>query len=1845
MTIQGLQTELDALGVVLWSDNGMLRYRAPAGVMNEALLSELKHHKAALLELLDSATPDALQPDPSAWYEPFPLTDVQAAYLMGRNPAFTYGGVACHGYLEFKWPALDVPQLEKVWNHLIQRHGMLRAVVHADGYQQILERVPHYAIEVQSVEQRESVRQRLMIRSQSPDQWPLVDWVVTGSGDACHLHLSVDLLVCDYQSIRMLLGELAALYQGSAPAAEPALSFRDYVLAERHQRASAQYQSDQQYWHPLIEHWPGAPDLPVSQAPEPWSPDFDRRHFQLSRADYAQLQQHAADAGIGVSVAVLAAYAEVLRRWSRRDQFCLSLTLLNRQPLHPEVDQLIGDFSAVEVLAIDPTVEQTAEGASMSFAERAKRLQRRLWQDMDHRLFSGVEVLREVGRQHGREAALLPYAYTSTLGARQAHGAESRRSESLLPGTTLVDAMTQTPQVLIDCQVAEQGDALSINWDCRQAAFSQTLLDDMFDSFQALVRSLATHAQCWQQSTVVTLPDAQAARRQAVNQTQDVLPRGGLHQPIWAAAHRAPEAIAVVQGERAYTYGELVKQAQVFAQRLLQTGCQPGERVAICMDKSPDQVAAVLGILCAGAAYLPLDPAQPMARMATILASADVRCVLTDAGSRDLAWPEAFTQCIELENDLALKTSRALKTRTDGRSADAVRQDQPWIPMPLVQPDALAYVIYTSGSTGVPKGVMISHQAALNTVLDINRRFDVTAADRMIGLANLSFDLSVYDIFGVLAAGATLVLPEVDQRNDPSHWALCCRRHHVTLWNSVPAQLQMLLHYLRAEPTAAPETLRLALLSGDWLPLNLPEERDHWLPGLRLISLGGATEAAIWSIAYPIDAVDPHWRSIPYGKPLSNQQCHVLNAALAPCPDGVIGEIYIGGMGLALGYLGDPEKTAERFLVHPETGERLYRTGDLGRYMADGHIEFLGREDFQVKVRGHRIELSEVETALLTHPDVAASAVVAQGASALERHLSAYVQPQSGQDCAWPEGLVESTQAAAHAVSADLSPEAIHEMSAAVERAALLSMGVALKRPGLFEALDQHYSLDEIYHVCDVAPRHQRLIRRWLKVLVNEGLLSWDPKGQTYYGLNVSADDVAALWQTIDVLEPQVGWGREVLRYLKDSQDRLPELMSDQLDPLHLLFPEGRTDVADGAYRRNLINQYLNQAVCAAVRQLAATHANERPLRLLEVGAGVGGTSSDLIPALDGLPVDYYFTDLSHYFLNEAREHFADYPWVRYGLFDLNEDYWAQGVEANSVDVILCANVLHNAQHAAQVLSRLKQILVPGGWLIFIEATRDTYQIMASMEFKEGLTAFDDFRAELDTTFIQRSQWLSLLEDAGAEQTLCLPDANGVHDMDQAMSAIGQHLFIARFKSHQAVLTPAQLQAHLAERLPGYMLPSEYHILDALPVTANGKIDRQALMALTTDQGIQDQVEVEAPRDELEQALAAVWQSTLQRASVGRDQDFFTLGGDSLLVAQLVGRIREQVPVSRLMSWDQLLRQLLNQPTIAALAQVLRPLETSSPQAATLTPTLVPIKTSATGPRRIFVHDGSGTLSPYRALFAELDGHIEGVALPSVEAYLALDPDHAIHQLAAHYAAAIVEAGHRQVSIVGYCLGGLLATELAHSLQDHGVKVDELTVISSYRVPFMIEDDLIAEYVFARVMQADLQALGYPVQESSLETVLSRILVRSPGRIPQDAWRQVEEDEQTHAALEALHALAHKGDEARLAAISQSMRLSDSELSDLDWLRQQLVVLKHSLAAVAQHQATPYEGDMTFIRQSGELQVLPGMHRDMSRYWDQLCQGQLRIVDVPGDHFSCMASPRVSAVAKALVDTQPEVTV
>ncbi|HVT61657.1 MAG TPA: amino acid adenylation domain-containing protein [Thermoanaerobaculia bacterium] len=1011
-----------------------------------------------------------LVPDLAGHGEPFPLTDVQQAYWIGRSGAFELGEVATHVYMEIDTLDLDLDRLAAAWRRLIDRHDMLRAVVLPDGSQQILARVPPYEIEVCELAGRApqaaeaelaALRLRMSHQVLPADRWPLFEVRASRRGEGrIRFHISFDFLIGDAWSWQILLRELAQLYRDPLADLPPlAISFRDYVLAALELERSPAFTRALAYWRGRLEDLPPAPELPLAMSPAALGrPRFVRRSLGLPPAAWWRLKRRASRMGLTPSGLLLAAYAEVLSAWSKSPRFTINLTLFNRLPLHPQVNDLVGDFTSLTLLEVDNSLPGP-------FGERARRLQTRLWEDLDHRLVSGVRVLREMARAAqsglsggGAARAFMPVVFTSTLnlgpqeaepaqavdegrqpapgergaerpaaGAPEAAAGEAPGEERYAGAPALAATrgyeISQTPQVWIDHQVSERNGWLNCTWDVVEDLFPAGLIDAMFGAFQRLLGQLAeqdgegqeiradgeaasgvagavsqvssvssfspvSSVSVWQRQRFALVPAADLAQRGAVNETSPGItppPPGLLHTLIapFAAQTSLADPIlarpAVAAPGRVLSYRELYLRALALGHRLRDLGARPNTLVGVVMEKGWEQVVAVLGILASGAAYLPIDPDLPAERRSFLLADGGAELAVTqpwleerfaaagDAGE----WPQGVTR-------LAV-----------GGAAPA----EPPPPLPLVQgPDDLAYVIYTSGSTGRPKGVAIDHRGAVNTVLDVNLRFAVGAGDRVLALSSLSFDLSVYDIFGILAAGGTVVFPEADLRRDPDHWSERLDAESVTIWNTVPALMEMLADFAAGQSRPLPGALRLVMLSGDWVPVPLPGRIRALAPKAEVVSLGGATEASIWSILYRIGEVDPGWRSIPYGRPMTGQTFHVLDQALAPRPVWVPGQLYIGGIGLARGYWGDAEKTAASFIIHPETGERLYRTGDLGRYLPGGDIEFLGREDAQVKVRGYRVELGEIEAALCRHPGVREAVVLAfAGDAPGDKRLAAYV--------------------------------------------------------------------------------------------------------------------------------------------------------------------------------------------------------------------------------------------------------------------------------------------------------------------------------------------------------------------------------------------------------------------------------------------------------------------------------------------------------------------------------------------------------------------------------------------------------------------------------------------------------------------------------------------------------------------------------------------------------------------------------------------------------------------------------------------------------------------------------------
>ena len=1793
--------------IELWGEAGRLRYRAPQGALDAGLAERLRAARDALLEHLEGGP--VWRADPARAHERFPLTPVQAAYVLGRQAAFDYGGNACHLYVEYDWPAdTDPRRLEAAWNALLVRHPMLRAVVEDNAWQRVLPEVPWQSLTVHDgatldddafAAHLAQVRERLDHRCAPLDQWPVLRPELSIGRQGCVLHMSVDFTLIDYASLQLLLDEWRRRYREPQETALPLdATFRDYVEIEQRRRRSAAWQRDRDWWLARLDDLPGRPDLPLRAQPDTRSTRFRHLHARLDDRAWRLLCTQAGARGLSAAGVVLAAFAETIGRWSQTPAFCLNLTVLNRSALHPQLPQVLGDFTALSLLAVD-----SRHGDS--FAARARRIGEQMFDDLDHPVFSGIDLLRELARRRGRGADLMPVVFTSGIGSVQ----------RLLGDDGVASAprhmVSQTPQVWLDCQVTDQFGGLEIGWDVRQGLFPEGQAEAMFEAFAGLLRQLAASPPAWNAGDAGLYAGPDDAPPAALPGTMRSIAAGFAERALLS-----PDVPVIHDAAGSYSYRQIAQGATALRRALEAHGVGSGQRVAVLLPKSASQLIAVLGVIQAGAAYVPVDIRQPALRQRAILDSAGVAalvCLAQDVPAQ-IACP-----CLAI---------------------DRLPADADWPPPPpaAVAPDDLAYVIYTSGSTGTPKGVMLSHAAVSNTLQDINERYAVNDQDRLLGLAELSFDLSVYDFFGATAAGARIVLPDPARGSDPSHWAELMERHGITLWNSVPAQGQMLVDYLESEPGRVVPGPRCVLWSGDWIPVSLPSRWWKRWPDSALFSLGGATEAAIWSIEQPIRPAHAELASIPYGRALRGQSVEVLDARGRRCPPGVRGEIHIGGVGLALGYAGDPQRTAERFVRHAD-GRRLYRTGDLGRYLPDGSIEFLGREDDQVKIRGHRIELAELDAALCAHPQVNLAATVVLG-TAHERSLASFVtlHPQAGEAGDGRDGLDAVCERARQALQHDWGElPAIADAVKALDRACLASLAAWLDGSGIF-ARSAGLDFTTLCQRLGIGDARERLLQHWLQQLEAGGYLRRE--GPVWIGAGTRpAADPAVAWRDFAACALPHLWPAGLVDYLRDSAGSLGEQLAGRISPAALMFPQGSAHIAEAMYSEGLHARALHAAMAEAVAAIIERQPARR-WRLLELGAGTAAASRAVIARLAplaarGVELDYLFTDVSSYFLAAARKRFAGQPWVRFSRFDMNGELAGQGVAPHSVDILLSSGALNNALDTPALLAGLRELLDADAWLVIQELTREHNEISISQSLM--METPRDCRAAQHHLFVHAGQWLAWLEQAPGDL------AARVVPSGHALDLLGYDILLARCKTGLARLEPAELLAFAESRVPRYMLPAQLRVLERLPVTGNGKIDRKTLAGFALQpRPVPPHSAAAGPADALELALLALWREVLDNPGLGVDQDFFTAGGDSLLIAQLIARLRDSQEEARRHPFDRLLRWALSQPTARGMAARLREArEDTDADRAPPAPATRGAEAAAGMPRaplgdgaaladplvrlvegegvpRVLIHEGLGTLLPYRPLIRALgrERPLLGLAVHDSEAYLAIPAAHLNACLGRHYAAALHAAGLREVDLLGYCSGGLLALETARSLVQRGVRVRQLDIVSSYRIPYRIDDERLLLFSFAATLGLETAALGFP-EPAALASLIHAALAGSHTTLPA----------QTLAALPALADL----DALRqcvLQAASGSTGAASAERETLYRL------FCHSVRASQVDTPVPYVGGLRLFVPGAGHPLVPDYAGALARDWQAAALGACHIHEVPGGHFDCLGQILADSLLK-----------
>lgn len=1367
--------------------------------------------------------------DETARFEPFPLTEIQKAYWIGRKGIYDSQEVSTHYYFEIENTDFDIAKFKQAFQAFLLNHDMMRAIILEDGERQVvLKDIPPYTLPEYHFEelgpdqiddQIDEIRQQLAHRIFKPEEWPLFDIRISVLPDKkVRLHLCFDNIIFDGWSIFFFFHEINQMYnQDQYPIRQPEIIFRDYVLAVEELKNTAAFELDKEYWMKRLEALPPAPELPTQESE---IQTFEHLEYRLPESKWARIKKHLSQlGGITPSVFLITAYAEILATWSKHQKFTINLTRFNRMPMHPDINQVVGDFTSLTLLEIDLQTKK-----SSSFIESCRSIQRQLLKDLEHSLFCGVQVQRELGKRYqNHQGVLMPVVFTSSLGLKLDQTAGRNWFENRIYSSS------ETPQVWLDHQVTEEKGNLVLIWDYVKELFPAGMVAEMFDAYIKLIETLDLDLEHFNHSDIKLIDVPRIHQFETENWQTTPVSDETLVSLVERQAQITPENIAVIYQDTKITYQELMDYVDLTAIEIQsQTGAK-SPLIGIFMEKGIDQIVAALAIMKSGAAYLPLDPHHPSERIRNLLAQAGVKMVLSQS------WIE--------------KESISEKQWIDVDTIDKKDNEEPLFK--VVNPETAAYVIYTSGSTGEPKGVTITHRSVVNTILDINERFQVGGTDRCIALSNLNFDLSVYDIFGLLAAGGTVVIPAEKQLKDPAAWVTLLKEHQVSIWNTVPAFMSMLVEFIG--PKTMDASLRLIMLSGDWIPLFLPERAGQLFPDSLFVSLGGATEAAIWSNYYIVEQVLPEWNSIPYGKPLCNQALYVYNDRLQPCPCGVCGDLYIGGTGVAVGYWNDQIRTAKQFIQHPVTGERIYKTGDLARYMEDGNIEFLGREDNQVKIRGFRIGLGEIENSIQKCPAVKEATVVVDNSQQLLAFLLAETEENSyDHDELKMAGVAEIKAIQTIMEQAD-NRSHITNMLTAMDTISRCAAADILRRLGISTDGPEG-------DLIELDQRYQPLIQHWMEQLKQPEV------------------------EDLSFNQPL----KELMEYYQLTQDLYIEVLQGHKDVISLFLADEFKDATRKLTYYQQINQYYYDVAEVLLKNYTDQYTKAERISILEIGTRFGTMLETISKSDQWTRWDYTYSDESTYFLQEKER---QYPDIQVKIFDINKPVERQSIAGEKYHLILADNTLHRAKDIHIAMENIKQLLLPEGVLIFIENTKlNCFDLNIAGLYEYGFSQYTDERQDRQQPFEDQAGWRRYLNHSAMDIVDIFADT------DEITSVYGRHLYVAKATENRKNVDRSALNQFLSAQLPEYMVPNHYTVLYKFPITANGKTDRKRLLekAQFDSAKIKELIE---PENDVEVFIHELWKRMLCLEAISVEDKFFEIGGDSLLAIQCMNQLIKEYGV------------------------------------------------------------------------------------------------------------------------------------------------------------------------------------------------------------------------------------------------------------------------------------------------------------------------------------------------------------
>jgi amino acid adenylation domain-containing protein len=1523
-----------------------LRCTAPEGTLTPELRQELADRKAELIAFLSQK--NSTEPLPPTAAQSFPLSFAQQRlwFLHQLTPDNPFYNVPAAIHLT---GTLDQTALERSFQEIVRRHAALRTTfVTRDGDPvQIIKPQAEVKIDVIdlhtiAIPDRERISQRL-ITTEAQHPFDLTQdlllrvTLIKFSPTEAVLLLTLHHIVADGWSLGVLIRELACSYtafvEGRSPDLPPlSMQYTDFVAWQRRWLQGEILESQLDYWRKQLQ------DLPVLQLPS----DRPRPGVQTYRGATYPLQIPAAltqalidlsqQSGASLFMTLLAAFQTLLYRYTGQEDIAIGSPIANRH--RSELEALIGFF--VNSLVLRSKVSGNLTFRQLLEQVRDVALEAYQHQDLPfEKLVESLEPDRDLSRNPLFQVAFaLQNAPMQTLE---------------LPGLTLKPAPLESGSTRFDLEVHlwEPSHGLQSLWRSQEGlsgfiSYSTDLFDRdtvgrLIGHFQTLLEGIVSDPD----TRLSRLPLLTTTERQQVlvDWNQTAVERSNdqcFHHVFEAQVQAHPTAIALVSEQASFTYQEINQQADSLAQLLQQKNIQPNDLVGLCVDRSADMVIGILGILKAGAAYVPIDPNYPSDRIQFILTDTQVSIVLTQSWIVEkLPRSSAYLLCLDQPLPLNLEPYQA----------------------PPLTADYFAYLIYTSGSTGTPKGVLSTHRGLCNVVEAQRSLFHLSCDSRILQFSSLSFDASIFEIALAFASGGTLYIPPQPAQQPGMALIQFLNDHAITHALITPAALAVL-------PEAQLPALQVLITGGEACSSQVV---DRWAGDRHFFNAYGLTETTIWTT---IAELHPGDDPATIGRPIQNTQAYILDSHLNPVPVGIPGELYVGGEGLSWGYLNRSELTAERFLVNPffrqekEIPDRIYKTGDRAQFQSDGTIKFLGRIDNQVKLRGFRVELGEIEAILQRHPAICEAVVLSANKSphatrlvtyfSLDLHHFQQAQSLQTQRLQHWQTLYNQTYQVTDSVQTSTSSSAPFNVTG--WNSSYTGAPIPLEEM-------QEWVSDRVQLILALRPK------RVLEIGCGTGLLLFQiaPHCEQYVGTDFSIVSLESLqnqlthlpqvellhrlandFEGIDMASFDVVILNSVVQYFP-SQDYLLQVIEKALQALTIggtLFVGDVRSLpllrafhtwaefcrADAIVERDMLRQrversYFEETELTIDPALFKALCNRFPkIQQVQVYLARGQAHNEM--------TQFRYNVLLHTKrLPDSQGRSPSLLHHNWKLQPLTVSEIQQQLQDTEPEQWMITNITN---------SRLNKAIQALNWIDSKSNPKTVGRMRELLQDSTELAIDPQQLWNLETTvsYSVEITWSAQPDVGSYDVLLTRHGMTATNAFDQFKTPQPPDLTDDRYTNeplqsqfaHQII---SELRQHVKQTLPDYMVPSVFIPLASLPLTVSGKVDRTTL----AQQSLIDLVDLESlnndstdkinsaklPLTQTESTLTHIWKDLLRLKQVNVHDNFFELGGHSLLATQMTSRIRDSFKL------ELPLQKVFETPTIAQLAAVIETLSTAPP--------------------------------------------------------------------------------------------------------------------------------------------------------------------------------------------------------------------------------------------------------------------------------------------------------------------------